>query len=92
MVRMKVVRAVISGRTAKEVSPTRPRVTLVTASWLMGSLRYGAAVCVSVHQLELKVDLPNIRTRSVNEYIAHTLGAQYACVRPLPNGNNLLIN
>jgi hypothetical protein len=34
MVRMKVRRGVISGRTAKEVSPTRPRVTLVTASRL----------------------------------------------------------
>lgn len=38
-VRRKVVRAVISGRTAKDVSPTRPRVTLVRASWLMGRLR-----------------------------------------------------
>ena len=36
MVRMKVRRGVISGRTAKEVSPTRPRVTLVMASRLTG--------------------------------------------------------
>ena len=36
MVRMNVKRGVISGRTAKEVSPTRPRVTLVRASRLTG--------------------------------------------------------
>jgi hypothetical protein len=40
----KVVRAVTSGSTAKEVSPTRPRVTLVRASWLTGRLRRGATV------------------------------------------------
>ena len=36
------MRAVTSGRTAKEVSPTRPRVTLVRASWFTGRLRRGA--------------------------------------------------
>ena len=40
--RAKVVRGEMSGRTAKEVSPTRPRVTLAAASVLMGSFRYGA--------------------------------------------------
>ncbi len=42
-VRAKVVRAVTSGRTAKDVSPTSPRVTLVRASSLTGRLRRGAA-------------------------------------------------
>jgi hypothetical protein len=41
-VKAKVVLAVTSGRTAKEVSPTRPRVTLVSASSLTGRLRRGA--------------------------------------------------
>jgi hypothetical protein len=41
-VRAKVVRAVTSGRTAKEVSPTRPRVTLLIASWLTVRPRRGA--------------------------------------------------
>jgi hypothetical protein len=38
-VRMKVILGVIFGRTAKEVSPTRPRVTLLTASVSIGSLK-----------------------------------------------------
>lgn len=40
---MNVVRGVMLGRTAKEVSPTRPRVTLWAADVSMGSFRYGAA-------------------------------------------------
>jgi hypothetical protein len=39
MVRTKVCRGVMLGRTAKAVSPTRPRVTLVSASASTGSLR-----------------------------------------------------
>lgn len=61
MVNMNVIRGVISGKTAKEVSPTRPRVTLCRASRLIGSLRYGAMY---------------ISTRSVKEYMAQMLGAQ----------------
>lgn len=38
-VRPKVVEGVISGRTAKLVSPTKPRVTECRASLLTGSLR-----------------------------------------------------
>ena len=41
-VRMKVMRGVISGNTANTVSPTRPRVTLLTASVLTGSFKNGA--------------------------------------------------
>ena len=37
-VRMKVVRGLTSGRTANDVSPTSPRVTLLTASALTNSL------------------------------------------------------
>ena len=33
IVRRKVVRGEIEGRTAKEVSPTRPRVTELSAAW-----------------------------------------------------------
>jgi len=40
---MNVMRGVMLGRTAKAVSPTRPRVTLCTADESTGSLRYGAA-------------------------------------------------
>ena len=39
---MKVVLGEISGRTAKEVSPTRPRVTLLRAAWLTERLSLGA--------------------------------------------------
>jgi len=38
-VRTNVTRDEISGRTANDVSPTRPRVTLFTAAWSIGSLR-----------------------------------------------------
>ena len=43
-VRRKVVLGTISGRTAKAVSPTRPRVTLVRASWFTERPRRGATV------------------------------------------------
>jgi len=43
-VRRKVVLGTISGRTAKAVSPTRPRVTLVRASWFTERPRWGATV------------------------------------------------
>ena len=43
-VRINVMRGVICGRTANDVSPTRPRVTLLIASRSTGSFRYGAAV------------------------------------------------
>jgi hypothetical protein len=46
-VRRKVVREVISGSTAKEVFPTRPRVTLLRASGLTVRPRRGATVDVS---------------------------------------------
>lgn len=45
-VRMKVVRGEMSGRTAKAVSPIRPRVTLFTADWSMVSPRRGATAAV----------------------------------------------
>jgi len=48
-VRAKVVRAVTSGSTANEVSPTRPRVTLVRASSLTGRLRRGATGAAVSH-------------------------------------------
>jgi len=81
MVRMKVKRGVISGSTAKEVSPTRPRVTLVMASRLTGRWREPLNF-----SLELVCGLSMVRclssrysrTRSENEYMAQTLGAQYA--------------
>lgn len=41
-VNTKVILGVICGRTANAVSPTSPRVTLLTASSLSGSLKYGA--------------------------------------------------
>jgi len=44
---MKVIRGEISGNTANDVSPTRPLVTLLTASTLTGNLRYGAARLMS---------------------------------------------
>ena len=47
-VRKKQVRGVMSGRTAKEVSPTRPRVALVRASVLRDRPRRGATGCVSM--------------------------------------------
>lgn len=37
------MRGVTFGSTAKDVSPTKPRVTLAMADWSMGSFRYGAA-------------------------------------------------
>jgi hypothetical protein len=40
---MNDMRGVMLGRTAKVVSPTRPRVTLWMADASTGSLRYGAA-------------------------------------------------
>ena len=43
-VRINVIRGETSGSTAKAVSPTRPRVTLLTASMLIGSFRYGATI------------------------------------------------
>lgn len=45
------MRGEMSGNTAKAVSPTSPRVTLLTASELTGNLRYGATRC---HQCESK--------------------------------------
>ena len=42
MVRMKVVRGEISGSTAKDVSPTRPLVTLPRAASLTGRPSFGA--------------------------------------------------
>ena len=44
-VRMNVVLGEISGRTAKEVSPTRPRVTLFTAVWSTVNPSLGATSC-----------------------------------------------
>lgn len=41
-VRAKVVFGVISGNTAKDVSPTKPLVTLLTALWSMGNPVKGA--------------------------------------------------
>ena len=38
-VRTNVIRGEMFGKTAKEVSPTRPRVTLLTAALSTGSLR-----------------------------------------------------
>ena len=70
---MNVRFGVISGRIAKEVSPTRPRVTLFMASSLTGIPNRGAT---------------GIKARSMKEYIAHAFGAQYAWHRPLENGNS----
>ena len=66
---------VTSGRTANEVSPTNPLVTLFTAAKSTFNPSLGATT---------------IKTRSANEYSAHTFGAQYAWHNPLLNGNNLL--
>jgi hypothetical protein len=67
-VKAKVVLAVTSGRTAKEVSPTRPRVTLVSASSLTGRLRRGATwMIVRRCQKGGKGNLLNIKRRSVKE-------------------------
>ena len=51
----------ISGNTAKEVSPTNPRVTLLIADLSTPSFKYGDR------------DNSNL---SAKEYIAHTFGAQ----------------
>lgn len=47
-VRRKQVRGVMSGRTAKEVSPTRPRVALAMASVLRLRPRRGATARVRI--------------------------------------------
>lgn len=68
---------VTSGRIAKDVSPTRPRVTLDKASSLTGRPNRGATVYVSQeHQTRKQKHIRGIRTRSVNEYMAQMLGAQ----------------
>jgi hypothetical protein len=46
-VRMNVCLGLMSGKTAKLVSPTSPRVTLLRASALTGSFKYGATVGVN---------------------------------------------
>jgi hypothetical protein len=43
-VRRKQIRGVMSGRTAKDVSPTSPRVTLSKASALTGKPSFGATI------------------------------------------------
>jgi hypothetical protein len=45
---MKVSRGEICGSTAKAVSPTRPRVTLLTAEVSTGRWRYGATIYISL--------------------------------------------
>lgn len=42
IVRRKVIRGDMEGRTAKEVLPTRPRVTELSAAWLMRKPSLGA--------------------------------------------------
>ncbi len=74
-VRAKHTRGVISGSTAKAVSPTRPRVTLCNAPSLTERPIRGASM---------------IKARSANEYMAHTFGAQYAWQRPREKGNSRL--
>lgn len=72
---MNVARGVMLGRTAKDVSPTRPRVTLWTAEASTGSFKYGAAdevrirdcgneachLTVYQHSVGERVHCPNIR-------------------------------
>lgn len=49
-VRRKHINGSMSGSTAKDVSPTSPRVTLFTASWSKCSPRRGATGSVSLIQ------------------------------------------
>lgn len=78
------MRGEMLGRTANAVSPTRPRVTLLTADWSTARPRCGATGILSAQTENArgnpggKGNTPWIKTRSVNEYIAHTFGAQYA--------------
>lgn len=67
-VKINVCSFVTSGRTANEVSPTRPRVTLFRASWLIGSLRDGATVGYGGQHSSTDI---NIRTRTWDQNTVH---------------------
>lgn len=80
---MKVYSFVISGRTAKEVSPTSPRVTLFRALVFTGSPSRGATVDFHISSYVVCAErdrgyLREINARSAKEYIAQIFGAQYA--------------
>lgn len=78
----KVCSLVTSGRMAKEVSPTSPRVTLFNASVFTGSPSLGATAenvrkfYSPWNRIGTEEYSRGIKARSVNEYIAQIFGAQ----------------